>query len=51
MVGQSRHVRGTVGLVKAFARFVRAEGALVSVLRVAAVRDEQMLAPVQKSPG
>lgn len=33
--------------MKAFSRFVREQSALVSVLRVAAVRDEQMLASIQ----
>jgi hypothetical protein len=33
--------------VKAFARFVHEQGALASVLRVAARRDEQMLASMQ----
>jgi uncharacterized protein YndB with AHSA1/START domain len=36
--------------MKAFARFVHEQGALASVLRVAAARDEQMLASMQK-PG
>ena len=34
--------------MKAFTRFVHEQGALASVLRVAAVRDEQMLASMQK---
>lgn len=37
--------------MKAFARFVHEQGALVSVLRVAAARDEQMLASMQEKPG
>lgn len=36
--------------LKAFSRFVHEQGALVSVLRVAAARDEQMLASMQKKP-
>jgi uncharacterized protein YndB with AHSA1/START domain len=35
--------------MKAFARFVHEQGALASVLRMAAVRDERMLASMQKS--
>jgi uncharacterized protein YndB with AHSA1/START domain len=35
---------------QAFARFVHEQGALASVLRVAASRDEQMLASMQKKP-
>src|SRR5687767_10345011 len=34
--------------MKAFARFVHEQGALASLLRVAAERDEQMLASMQK---
>jgi uncharacterized protein YndB with AHSA1/START domain len=36
--------------MKAFARLVHEQGALASVLRVAARRDEQMLASMQKKP-
>jgi hypothetical protein len=36
--------------MKAFARFVHEQGALASVLRVAAARDEQMLASMQQKP-
>jgi len=35
---------------RAFARFVHEQGALTSILRVAAVRDEQMLASMQPKP-
>jgi hypothetical protein len=35
--------------MKAFARFVHEQGALASVLRTAAARDERMLASMQKS--
>lgn len=36
--------------MKAFSRFVHEQGALASVLRVAATRDEQMLAAMQEKP-
>jgi len=36
--------------MKAFSRFVHEQGALASVLRVAAARDEQMLASMQEKP-
>ena len=34
--------------MKEFARFVGEQGALASLLRIAAARDEQMLASMQK---
>lgn len=37
--------------MRAFTRFVHEQGALVSVLRVAAARDEQMLTSMQEKPG
>jgi uncharacterized protein YndB with AHSA1/START domain len=37
--------------LKAFSRFVHEQGALASVLRAAAARDEQMLTSMQKKPG
>lgn len=36
--------------MKSFARFVHEQGALASLLRIAAARDEQMLASMQKKP-
>jgi uncharacterized protein YndB with AHSA1/START domain len=36
--------------MKAFSRFVHEQGALATVLRVAAARDEEMLASMQKKP-
>ena len=36
---------------KAFARFVHEQGALASILRVATMRDERMLASMQKTSG
>jgi len=36
---------------KAFARFVQEQGALASILRMAAMRDERMLASMQKKSG
>jgi hypothetical protein len=41
----------TDGHMKAFARFVHEQGALASILRVAAMRDERMLASMQKKSG
>jgi len=49
-MGAHDETRWTDKHMKAFARFVHEQGALASVLRVAATRDEQMLASMQKKP-
>lgn len=50
-MGAHDESRWTDGHMKAFARFVHEEGALLSVLRVAVAQDEQMLASMQQAPG
>jgi len=47
-MGAHDQSKWTAKHMKAFARFVHEQGALASVLRVAAGRDEQMLASMQK---
>jgi uncharacterized protein YndB with AHSA1/START domain len=50
-MGTHDESKWTSAHMKAFARFVHEQGALASVLRVAAGRDEQMLASMQKKSG
>ncbi len=50
-MGAHDEKKWSVRHMKAFARFVHEQGALASVLRAAAARDEQMLAAMQKKPG
>ena len=49
-MGAHDESKWTATHMQAFARFVHEQGALASVLRVAAARDEKMLASMQQKP-